>query len=75
VRQIYGYPELGTGFESSVPGLHFIGAAAAMSFGPVMRFVSGTGYTARALTHYVKASVLSTDHPGVVIPMALERGQ
>ena len=29
------------GFESSVPGLHFVGAFAAASFGPVMRFVSG----------------------------------
>ena len=45
-----GYPELARGLESSVPGLHFLGAPAAWSFGPLMRFVSGTGYTARALT-------------------------
>jgi cation diffusion facilitator CzcD-associated flavoprotein CzcO len=53
VRQVDGYPELTTGFESSVGGLHFIGAPAALSFGPVMRFVSGTGYTVRALTRRV----------------------
>lgn len=44
-----GYPVLGDGFESSVPGLHFLGAPAAWSFGPLMRFVAGTGYTGRAL--------------------------
>ena len=48
-----GYPELARGLESSVPGLHFLGAPAAWSFGPLMRFVSGTGYTARALTSSV----------------------
>lgn len=50
LRQVNGYPVLKGGFESSVPGLHFIGAPAAASFGPTMRFVSGTTYTARALT-------------------------
>lgn len=45
-----GYPVLRRGLESSVPGLHFLGAPAALSFGPIMRFVSGTPYAARALT-------------------------
>lgn len=44
-----GAPLLAPGFESSVPGLHFVGAFAAASFGPVMRFVSGTPFTGRAL--------------------------
>jgi FAD-dependent urate hydroxylase len=48
-----GYPELNAGFESSVPGLHFVGAPAARSFGPLCRFVSGTPFTARALTHSI----------------------
>jgi hypothetical protein len=39
--------------ESSVAGLHFTGALAAESFGPVMRFVVGTAYTAPALTQGV----------------------
>lgn len=50
-----GYPRLGRGFESSVPGLHFVGAPAAWSYGPVMRFVSGTWYTGRALTRAISA--------------------
>ncbi len=45
-----GYPRLSPGFESSVPRLHFLGAPAASSFGPLMRFVSGTEFAARALT-------------------------
>jgi cation diffusion facilitator CzcD-associated flavoprotein CzcO len=49
-----GYPELNRGFESSVPGLHFLGAPAAYSFGPLMRFVSGTAYAATALTQGIK---------------------
>jgi hypothetical protein len=48
-----GYPELNEGFECSIPGLHFLGAPAATSFGPLMRFVSGTAYSAAAVTRCV----------------------
>lgn len=48
-----GAPILGPGFESSVPGLHFVGAYAAASFGPVMRFVSGTPFTGAALARHL----------------------
>ena len=41
VRTARGYPLLRPGMESSVPGLHFLGAPAAWSFGPTMRFVAG----------------------------------
>jgi len=44
-----GYPVLGPGLESSIPGLHFAGAPAAYSFGPVMRFVVGSWYAAPAI--------------------------
>ena len=44
-----GYPRLGRGFASSVPGLHFVGATAAWSYGPLMRFVAGTPLAARAV--------------------------
>jgi hypothetical protein len=55
VRQTDGYPVLHGGMESSVAGLHFLGAPAVQDFGPLMRFVAGTGYAARRLTRYVKA--------------------
>jgi FAD-dependent urate hydroxylase len=61
IRTREGAPVLGVGFESSVPGLHFVGAFAASTFGPVMRFVSGTPFTARALSTYV-ASARSSAH-------------
>jgi hypothetical protein len=48
-----GFPILRPGLESSVPGLHFIGASAAYTFGPVMRFVTGSWYTAPAVTRGV----------------------
>jgi hypothetical protein len=39
--------------ESSVPGLHFLGAPAALSFGPIVRFVSGGWYTSRELVRAI----------------------
>jgi hypothetical protein len=44
VRQNDGYPVLSERFESSLPGLYFLGAPAAWSFGPLMRFVAGTEF-------------------------------
>lgn len=37
-----GFPQLDGGLGSSVPGLFFTGLPAAATFGPVVRFVSGT---------------------------------
>jgi cation diffusion facilitator CzcD-associated flavoprotein CzcO len=48
-----GYPRLTTGFETSLPGLHILGAPAAWSFGPLMRFVAGTEFASRALTRRI----------------------
>jgi hypothetical protein len=53
IKQNDGYPELNSGFESSVQGLHFLGAPAAWSFGPLMRFVAGTDFSSRALTRKI----------------------
>lgn len=53
IRRMEGSPVLASGFESSVPGLHFVGASAVKSFGPLMRFVAGSGYAARHLTKAV----------------------
>jgi cation diffusion facilitator CzcD-associated flavoprotein CzcO len=53
IRVREGYPLLAPGLESSVPGLHFLGAPAALSFGPVMRFVVGTWYCAPAVARRV----------------------
>jgi thioredoxin reductase len=49
-----GYPRLQSGLESSVPGLHFLGATAAYSFGPLMKFVAGTPFAAAEVTRKIR---------------------
>lgn len=49
ITTVAGYPVLDQSFQSAVPGLYFVGAASAAAFGPVVRFVLGARFTARAL--------------------------
>ena len=44
-----GLPVLRNGLMSSVPGLHFVGAMAAGTYGPLMRFVSGTHFAGKTI--------------------------
>jgi FAD-dependent urate hydroxylase len=53
VQLFDGYPALTPGFCSSIPGLHFIGATAARSFGPLLYFVTGTKFASRQLTSHM----------------------
>src|SRR5580658_8243809 len=57
IEQLDGYPKLAGGFRSSVPGLHFIGATAARSFGPLLYFVAGTEFASRELTPHLSRSL------------------
>jgi FAD-dependent urate hydroxylase len=50
VQVFDGYPLLDSGFGSSLPGLHFTGAPAARTFGPLLYFVAGTEFSSVALT-------------------------
>jgi thioredoxin reductase len=50
IRTVKDAPVLSSTFESSVPGLYFVGIAAANSFGPVMRFAYGAGFAAKHVT-------------------------
>jgi len=56
IRQFDGYPKLASGFRSSVPGLHFIGATAARSFGPLLYFVAGTEFASRELVSHLSTN-------------------
>jgi thioredoxin reductase len=56
IKQFDGYPRLAGGFRSSVPGLHFVGATAARSFGPLLYFVAGTEFASRELTSHLSTS-------------------
>jgi hypothetical protein len=51
-----GSPVLAAGCESSVPDLHFVGASAVDSHGPLMRFIAGSGYAARCVTRSALAA-------------------
>lgn len=54
IKTVSGSPALSSAFESSIPGLYFVGLAAAISFGPVMRFAFGAEFTARTVTRAVE---------------------
>jgi FAD-dependent urate hydroxylase len=55
IARVDGLPRLTHGYESTVPGLHFVGAPAAWSHGPLMRFVAGADFAARSLARGVVA--------------------
>jgi NADPH-dependent glutamate synthase beta subunit-like oxidoreductase len=58
IRMIGHTPVLSANFESSAPGLHFVGLASARSFGPAMRFVVGAVHPARRLARLLPKSLL-----------------
>jgi thioredoxin reductase len=53
IRRIGHMPSLSPSFESSVPGLYFVGIAAAGTFGPLMRFVYGCAFAAHRVTERI----------------------
>jgi thioredoxin reductase len=67
IKLLNGSPTLSTSFESSVPGLYFAGMASANSFGPVMRFAVGAGFTARTICGAIEKSVATEP---VMVPVA-----
>jgi len=46
-------PRLSANFESSIPGLYFVGQVSTTTFGPVMRFVFGTDFTSRTISRHL----------------------
>lgn len=66
-----GTPALSSTCESSVPGLYFVGIAAANSFGPVMRFAFGADFAARTVT---RALAKSLSRKAELVPAATAVG-
>jgi len=64
-------PVLSPYFESSIPGLYFTGLASAHSFGPSMRFLVGTDYTARRVSGHL-AAIFKKSHR-TVSTLAVQR--
>jgi FAD-dependent urate hydroxylase len=56
VRRVGRSPALTLRFESSVPGLYFLGPLTALNFGPVFRFVAGARFAAPALAARLAAA-------------------
>jgi thioredoxin reductase len=64
IKAVQGTPVLSTNFESSMPGLYFVGAIATNTFGPVLRFACGAEFAAprvaRHLSRRLKRAPLSS---------------
>jgi putative flavoprotein involved in K+ transport len=56
VASVGNTPVLSADFQSSVPGLYFVGLAAANSFGPMLRFAFGSYFTARHVSKHLAAA-------------------
>jgi thioredoxin reductase len=63
IKAVDGAPVLSSSFESSIPGLYFVGVAAANSFGPVMRFAYGAAFAARRATQNIAEALAKTPIP------------
>jgi len=46
-------PVLSSNFESSVPGLYFVGITSANTFGPLLRFAYGAGFASKRLSKHL----------------------
>lgn len=57
IDQIENTPILNDTFESSVPGLHFLGLSAANSFGPLLRFMFGSEFAAPRLAAHLRRRI------------------
>lgn len=56
IRRVERAPALSRHFQTSVRGLYFIGAAAAFSFGPLLRFVAGASYAVPTVAGHLARS-------------------
>ena len=68
---VEGYPRLDRGFETTLPGLHFVGAPAAWSFGPLVRFVAGTEFVSKAVQRRIAQSPKEPRHVSSTVPIAI----
>lgn len=58
IRSVEDTPVLSSNFQSTVPGLYFVGASAANTFGPLLRFAFGAGFTAGRLSKHLAKSAI-----------------
>jgi len=65
LRTVADAPVVDGRYQSSVPGLYFIGPVVAATFGPVMRFVYGSDHAARTVASQLSGS--AGRRPGVAV--------
>jgi hypothetical protein len=53
IDAVQGTPILSANFECSIPGLYFVGAIAANTFGPVLRFACGAEFAAPRVARHL----------------------
>ena len=53
LKVVAGTPVVDRHYQSSVPGLYFVGPVVAPTFGPVMRFVFGTAHAASTVSDHL----------------------
>jgi len=63
VSTLNGYPVVNRAGESTVPGLYFAGAPAAVSLGPSVRFIAGTHNSARQTARSLSRRTASRRRP------------
>jgi thioredoxin reductase len=61
-------PVLSGSFESSVPGLYFVGPPAVNSFGPLMRFMVGAEYAAPVVARRLARKAQRMESPRAMAP-------
>src|ERR1700722_8285685 len=69
INAVQGTPILSANFESSMPGLYFVGAIAANTFGPVLRFACGAEFAAPRVARH-----LSRRHKRLASSSIIESG-
>ena len=67
IRSVVHTPILSSNFESSIPGLYFIGATSANTFGPLARFAYGAGFTSKRLSRHLAAAARRATVAGVAM--------
>jgi hypothetical protein len=70
-------PVLSSNFESSMRGLYFVGAAATISFGPVMRFAVGSKFAARCVSRHLakKSAAMRPTRASTNVGISLPQGE
>jgi thioredoxin reductase len=63
VKTRNGFPVLGRGLTSSVPGLHMVGWPATRTYGPLMRHVVGSEFAATAVTARLSRGKIEAPEP------------